>query len=70
LVGKSLQHVIVLHCILKKSFKMCCEALAWKSKAVQQQTTVILKKPSHDVEMGRSSWTMTGRYSEYLYQSR
>jgi len=30
--------------------KMRCEALAWKSKAVQQQTTVILKKPSHDVE--------------------
>jgi hypothetical protein len=55
LVGKSLQHVIVLHCILKKSFKMCCEALAWKSKAVQQQTTVILKKPSHDVVMGRLS---------------
>jgi hypothetical protein len=32
---------------------MRCEALAWKSKAVQQQTTVILKKPSHDVVMGR-----------------
>jgi hypothetical protein len=46
---------------------MCCEALAWKSKAVQRQTTVILKKPSHDVVMGRPSWTMIGRYSEYLY---
>jgi hypothetical protein len=48
-------HLYLEICFLAFLKMVLCEALAWKSKAVQQQTTVILKKPSHDVVMGRFS---------------